>query len=548
MDKREKFIRKARARHGNKYDYSKVVYSDSLTKVIIICPVHGEFSQTPQAHVRGNGCPKCANIKRGDTFRSDGDTFVRKAAKVHGGKYIYDKEKYVNATTKVPILCMKHGTFWMTPMNHLMGQGCPKCSGRGLTTSDVVSLFMDRHGDKYDYSKVEFKKMHEKVCIICPEHGEFWQTPSKHLSGQGCPECGIRKRSKSKTMTTDAFKERANAVHGNRYTYDRTVYTGTYDDLTITCPIHGDFTQRANDHLNGHGCPHCGNNMSRMEDEVCQFLSGLGVEYERNDRTVLEGSEIDILIPGKGIGIECDGLKWHSEEFKENDYHLRKTNECEERGIHLIHVYEDEWSDRKEIVKDKLVSVLGRTPDRIYARKCRVGIPSEEEKRAFIDETHIQGDVPCSVKIGLYYQDALVAVMTFGRPRLPLGHKTSGDGKYELLRYSTRLNTCVIGGASKLFRYFVDNYDPEEVTSYCDRRFSVGNMYEKLGFRLDHVSKPNYYYVVGNNRKNRFRYRKSELVKCGYDESKSEHEIMLERGIYRIYDCGNLVYKWLKRR
>ena len=546
MDKREKFIRKARARHGNKYDYSKVIYVDSVTKVTIICPEHGEFQQTPQAHVRGNGCPKCANIKRGDTFRSDGDTFVKRATKIHNGKYIYDKEKYVNAMTKVPILCMEHGTFWMTPMAHLNGQGCPKCSGRGLTTDEVISMFREKHGDRYDYSKFSFTKMHDKSIFICPIHGEFLQTPSKHLLGQGCPKCGIERRSQSKKITTDEFRKRGGFVHNHKYIYDKTVYTGTYDYLTITCPIHGDFIQRANDHLNGHGCPHCGNNISKMEDEICQFLEELNVEYERNNRTILDGSEIDILIPSKSLGIEYDGLKWHSEEFKPNNYHINKTEECCKNGIRLIHIYEDEWLNKKEIIKDKIMSALGKTPNKIYARQCKIDIPSEEEKRNFLNKTHIQGNIPDSVKLGLYYQNELIAVMTFGKLRLPLGHKNGGEGKYELLRYSTKLNTSVIGGASKLFKYFVDNYSPEEIISYCDRRFSVGNMYEKLGLSLDHISQPNYYYVIGNNRNNRFRFRKSELVKEGYDETKSEHEIMLEREIYRIYDCGNLVYKWTK--
>ena len=544
MNRKEKFIKKSNKVHNGKYDYSKVDYVDSLTKVCIICPQHGEFWQTPQSHARGNGCPMCANKKRGDTFRSDANTFIQRASKIHDNKYIYDKSKYVNAMTKIPITCKKHGVFWMLPMNHLLGQGCPKCVGRGLNTDEIVSMFRDKHGNKYDYSKVVFEKMHTKVCIICPQHGEFWQTPSKHLLGQECPKCAVETRSKLKTMTNDEFKERSSIIHNGKYIYDKTIYIGTYVPITITCPIHGDFLQRANDHLNGHGCPHCGNNISTMENEICEYLEEIGVAYERNNRTILDGSEIDILVQEKSFGIECDGLKWHSEEFKSNDYHLTKTNECAKKGIRLFHIYEDEWLSKKDIIKDKIASALGKINNKIYARNCTIGIPSEEEKRKFINKTHIQGDIPCSVKIGLYYQNELVAVMTFGKLRLPLGHKNTSENKYELLRYTTKLNTSVIGGATKIFKYFLDNYEAEEIISYCDLRFSVGNLYEKLGFIADHTSRPNYYYVIGNNRKNRFRFRKSELVKNGYDSEKSEHEIMLERKIYRIYDCGNLVFKW----
>ena len=206
-DRKEKFIEKSIKKHGDKYDYSKVEYVDSLTKVCIICPQHGEFWQTPQAHVRGNGCPICANKKRGDTFRSSGEEFIKKAAIIHDNKYTYDKDTYINATTKVPILCLEHGTFWMTPMAHLLGQGCPKCSGRGLNTSEIISKFVEKHGGKYDYSKVEYKKMHEKVCIVCPKHGEFWQTPSKHLLGQGCPKCGIENGAKHRHKNYQMIKK-----------------------------------------------------------------------------------------------------------------------------------------------------------------------------------------------------------------------------------------------------------------------------------------------------------------------------------------------------
>ena len=247
--KKEKFIEKANRRHNSKYDYSKVEYVDSVTKVCIICPKHGEFWQTPQAHVRGNGCPMCANVKRGDTFRDTLGKFIEKATIIHGGRYDYSKVQYVNAMTKVCIICPTHGEFWMTPMAHLLGQGCPKCSGRGLSKEEVIERFKKVHGDKYDYSRFSFTRMHDKSIIICPIHGEFEQTPSKHLFGQGCPKCSVAKRSRSKTLTNDEFKEKANKVHSMRYRYDKTHYSGIYEPLTITCPIHGDFEQLAYEHL-----------------------------------------------------------------------------------------------------------------------------------------------------------------------------------------------------------------------------------------------------------------------------------------------------------
>ena len=549
IDKEKRFKDKSSIVHNGKYDYSKTEYVDSLTKVCIICPIHGEFWQTPQAHIRGNGCPKCANIKRGDTFRSDGKTFIEKATVVHKGKYIYDESKYVNAMTKVPIICSKHGTFWMTPMAHLMGQCCPKCSGRGLNTDEVIQLFREKHGDKYDYSKVVFNKMHDKVCIICKEHGEFWQTPSKHLLGQGCPKCGIIKRAKEKTLTTPEFIKKSEIIHKGKYIYDKTEYNGTYEYLTITCPIHGDFKQRANDHLNGHGCPICGNNMSIVEKEIEEYINALGIKTESKKRGILsDKKEIDILIPDKSIGIEYDGLKWHSDEFKDKNYHLNKTLECEKNNIRLIHIFEDEWINKQDIIKSILSNILCKTEIKIYARNCEIKTVDKKIKNEFLEQNHIQGNVSSEINIGLYYNDKLVSLMCFGKPRLNLGRKNYSDNEYELLRFCNKLDTSVIGGASKLFKYFIKEYNPSLITSYCDRRWSTGKMYEVLGFKFSHYSEPNYYYIVGNNRKNRFKYRKSELVKEGYDSNKTEQEIMNERGIHRIYDCGCKVYEYIIKK
>lgn len=180
----ETFIKKARAIHGNKYDYSKVEYVNNSTKICIICPDHGEFWQKPNAHLNGNGCPIC----NGGT-KSNLETFIRKANIKHNNKFDYSKVKYINSTTKVRIICPEHGEFWQTPHDHLQGYACPRCAGRLKTTEEFIAKAIEIHGNKYDYSKVKYEKANKKVCIICPEHGEFWQTPSSHLQGQGCPYC-----------------------------------------------------------------------------------------------------------------------------------------------------------------------------------------------------------------------------------------------------------------------------------------------------------------------------------------------------------------------
>lgn len=187
---KEEFITRAKEVHGDKYDYSKVRYVNSQIKVCIICPEHGEFWQKPNKHLRGRGCRKCADLETAKRLSSTTEKFVACAREIHGDKYDYSKVEYKDSKTKVCIICPEHGEFKQRPNSHLRGCGCLKCSGSvKSTTKDFIKKAREVHGDKYDYSKVEYKSNKAKICIICPEHGQFWQTPSDHLRGSGCPIC-----------------------------------------------------------------------------------------------------------------------------------------------------------------------------------------------------------------------------------------------------------------------------------------------------------------------------------------------------------------------
>ena len=191
---KKEFIKRANEKHGDKYNYDKVEYHNANTKVCIICPKpeHGEFWQVPSSHLNGNGCPKCRNDSLADSRRLPKEEFVKKSNNIHDGKYNYDKVEYVNAHTKVCIICPEHGEFWQIPKNHAKGVCCPKCSGKHVpTTEEWIASAREIHGDKYNYSKVKYEKAKTKVCIICPEHGEFWQTPYSHTKGQGCLKCNL---------------------------------------------------------------------------------------------------------------------------------------------------------------------------------------------------------------------------------------------------------------------------------------------------------------------------------------------------------------------
>ena len=548
-DKVKIFINKANKTHSHKYDYSKVDYFNSNTKVCIICPEHGEFWQTPSAHIRGNKCPKCANMSRGRKKRLTKEEFTERARRVHGYKYDYYKVRYVNMMTPVTIVCPEHGDFEQTPNAHLNGQGCPKCKGRNLSQHELIEKFISVHGDRYNYSKVEFTKMHDKVCIICPEHGEFWQSPSKHLLGQGCKQCGYDSNKGGRVSMWD-FIERAKVVHGNKYDYSEVYFNTVHDKIKINCPKHGFFYQNAYDHLNGHGCPRCGIIVSKSEEEIYNMLSnklGEGLVEQRNRKVLGDGKEIDIYIPSIGIGAEYNGLKWHCESnLKGVNYHLNKTELCDKSGVQLIHIFEDEYETHKEVVNRMLCDMSGidlHLPT-VNAYECNIKAVRQEIGRQFIERNSIFGNSKSTVYIGAFYEFVLVGVMSFLR--------LDGHGNWIVTSYATDPKFNCKDVLLMIFNHFRGTYDPQSIQAYSDRRWfgKDDDIFKQFEFKLNGVTKPDYTYVSLNNPKTRVKksvfrsssFREKHNIPDGLSELKSARML----GYSRIWDCGKYVYIWKK--
>ena len=293
MITKAKFIEKAKKIHGDKYDYSKVSYSKVTDKVCIICPEHGEFWQEARQHYRGQGCPKCGINERAEKRTDTAEEFIKKAKEVHGNKYNYSKVNYINSQTKVCIICPEHGEFFIKPNGHIQGQGCPKCGKEkmaaklSLSTEEFIKRSRKIHGYKYDYSKVVYKSQKEKVCIICPEHGEFWQNPYTHYNGIGCPKCFHKTQSIKQTKTTEEFIKDAKEIHGNKYDYSKVVYKNVLTPVTILCAKHGPFEQVPSYHLCGNGCPKCGVNLSIAENEIYEYCKSLYPLAEQSNRSII---------------------------------------------------------------------------------------------------------------------------------------------------------------------------------------------------------------------------------------------------------------------
>jgi very-short-patch-repair endonuclease len=288
-------------------------------------------------------------------------------------------------------------------------------------------------------------------------------------------------------------------------------------------------------------------NDTGLQAFIRKWLESKNIHFEEGNRKILGGKEIDFYIKDLKIGIETNGLYWHSDKFKYPNYHIEKTEFASEKGVKLIQILEDEIRETPKLVESRLSSIFGMNERKIYARKCEVREVDKKELLDFVKKNHMQGNAGCEVSIGLYHNDILVSIMTFGSLRKSLGSKHR-ENHWELIRFCNRHNMTVIGGASKLLKHFIKIHNPSEIISYCDRRWSDGKFYEKLGFELESKTRPNYYYVKNGLRENRYKYRKDVLVSQGFDTQKSEKEIMTERGFLRIYDCGSYKFRLITKK
>ena len=280
------------------------------------------------------------------------EEFIERARKVHGDKYNYSMVNYVNARTKICIICPEHGEFYQLPGSHLNGKGCKKC--RDKVFSLGITNFIEKsnivHNCKYDYSKVNYVNNRTKVCIICPEHGEFWQTPEAHLRGQGCYKCSLIINGIKRRSTKEKFIKKAKEVHGDKYDYSKVEYVNANTKVCIMCPVHGEFWQSPSNHLKHNGCPLC--NESKLESAIKLFLIKNNIcFYQKADKKVfnwLETQHLDFYLPDYNVAIECQGeqhfrkiKRFGGEEklIKDVFRDEKKYNKCINNGVNIIYIF-----------------------------------------------------------------------------------------------------------------------------------------------------------------------------------------------------------------
>ena len=565
---KEEFIARSNNIHNNKYDYSKVEYVNNKTKVCIICPEHGEFWQSPKNHLLGQGCPICGEEIARKCKKNDYQKFIDRFINTFGdiAEFPYISDEYENKNSIITYVCKKCGKTHKKvasyifankticecyrvkePRQNIVFERKPIISNRLISADVIESRIKELYPTIEMIGKNDYKNTSTKVLFRCTScNNEFYRKPNTFLCSKlktPCPICTKKQLHKEKTKTNEDFINDIAKIYGEgKYTL-LSDYVSSNCKVKLKCNECGRiFEKEANSFLQHNGCPYHNCNSSYKEKELFSFIKSMCNDAINNDRKTLDGYELDVLVPSKQIAFEFDGIFWHNENNKTNDYHLNKTIICNNKGVRLIHIFEDEWINKKNIWKSMITNILGFTKNKIYGRACTIDTVDSNTAVKFLNDNHIQGWCPSSIKLGLYNKGELVSLMTFGKSRHFIG---SGKYEWELLRFCNKLDTTVIGGASKLFSYFIRNYKPTSIVSYSDRRWSEGNMYNKLGFTLSHYSKPNYFYVIDNVRKNRFNFRKKILVeKYNCPMEMSERDFCKEKKWYRIYDCGTSVHVW----
>jgi hypothetical protein len=335
---------------------------------------------------------------------------------------------------------------------------------------------------------------------------------------------------------TDEFKVKAKKFYLEKYGVDHQLkIEDVKDRIKKTCMVRYGVetylnTKHSRESIKSY-------NRSMMEIEIFEWIKEISPDANHSDRKIIAPLLIDIYIPSVNLAIEFNGLWWHSEFHKDKKYHLNKTNMCKDLGIDLIHIWEDDWVNRKDVLKSIILNRIGFVNNRIGSRKCIISNVNNKDTSDFLNKNHIQGYTRFSDSIGLYYNNELVSLMCFG------WRGTNGKREYELIRFCNKINYSVMGSASKLFNHFINNNpDIESIISYADISVFSGSVYEKIGFKFSRRSDVNYWWVIDGVRKHRFTYNKKKLVKLGYDPLKTEVEIMHELGNYRIFGCGQDKY------
>lgn len=561
---KESVIEQFKGVHGDKYNYDLVVYVNLDTKVEIVCGDHGPFLQTPANHRKGKGCPQCAKARVSEAKTISKEVWLSRFEKVHGDRYDYSKFSVINGDTPVEMVCRTHGSFMQSPYSHAAGKGCPSCASEAsrirqlIPQEEAFEKLKSRWKGRYSYEGSTYCGRDENIEVVCHLHGKFTATYGNHVSGSGCPLCGRLEASEKRLLEERLVISRIKKVHGARYNYDNFVYSGMKSKSIINCKKHGDFLQTAEGHIVGYGCPSCATPVSKGEQEVFEFIKSVCPDAVQSDHTVLGKRELDIFVPSKNLAIEFNGVYWHSDKIKDRKYHYNKYRDCRDKGIRLIQFTDVDWEQKKENMKSILLHAVGRSvgdKEKVNARQCEIVEMKAKETKDFYNKNHPQGYASNLINYGLKTkQGEIVAIMSFGFGKTSRGNAVK-TATWELSRYAT--SHMVRGGASKLFKHFIRENNPDEVKSFSMNDWFDGGLYKVLGFKSEDVA-PDYrvwHPRSGIGPKSRWQRRSipKRLMEIGSDttfepatDPRTEWKLEDEVGALRIWDSGKTRWIWSK--
>lgn len=540
-----KFIERSIELHGERYDYSLVEYgSNNYEPVVIICKEHGEFSQRPWAHLRGQGCPNCSNNKIMSTKE-----FIKKSNDIHNNIYDYSLVEYKGRRKDVSIICKEHGIFWQEARVHLDGFGCKRCKSSKLENY-LSTLFksvnepfiVDKKFDDcrrkqplpFDFYlplrnmliECDGIQHHKPIEYFGGEDRFIYQKENDNIKDEWTSINGIKLIRLNSIKECDNF---VNTIKSTHIEYDKSMIK----DLSIGRKVKTKVDDLVSTDFNWY-------NGVNIRNEIFNFITDCKIEFESD--VVIDDMILDYYMGNTAIYVvdnfrDCEinrGKRWL----------VNLKDSLEKINCNLIVIYPEQWINKSNIVKSRIKNTFGLYDNKIGARKCKiVEINDNKLVYKFLDDNHIQGKINASVKLGLEYGGELVSIMTFGRVRRNLGAKGSG---WELLRFCNKSGYVISGAASRLFNYFLKKYKPESIISYADRCWSKedSNVYLKLGMEYKGKTEPSYCYLSGKEKFDRFKFRKDVLVNYGYDVNQwTERSICGSNGIFRIYDAGCLKFQ-----
>lgn len=530
----EELIEKFKTVHGEEYGYEKTALKKMNEDVVITCRKygHGDFNMTPTKHLSGQGCPICRYIKISSHHRHSLEDFIKLANKNHPiGRFSYDESIYINNNTLMEIYCNQHnGYFWQKPAVHKKS-GCSICSGVAKKDTKIfIAEATAKHGDKFNYVRTNYKGIFERVEIGCNECGKyFWQIAKDHLEGCGCKYCAGNVK-----KDTEMFKEQAIVVHGSKYNYTLSEYTGIFEKVIIICNQCGNvFPQTAKLHLDGCGCPKCPNTQSKKETEIADFIESLGFVVERDISLSKERQlRFDAVLEEQKLIFEYNGCYYHSTEWKDPNYHVEKRMFAESNGYTMLSIWEDDYLIKGNKIKNLIRRKLFKPELNIHARKTIVAISDKLDSANFHEDHHIHDFrlTSATEHYSLIHDNEIVAIASF-------------DKKGILHRYTIKTGISINGGLSKLIAAYRKDFGNIDIITYCDRDYFTGDLYVKTGFvKVSMTKQLTYFKNNKRHRREKFMKHKLPLMFENVDLSKTEIQICAENKVFACFNSGTEKY------